>query len=112
MATCYRVPVQEYFQWQQPVISKTVSAPPVSPARGDRYLVPSGATGAWAGYGGYIAYCTDAGTPTWAFTAPAQGMIAWVSGSSAYYYYSGSVWTTFSTSDIDARRYALLVGAP
>lgn len=112
MANCYRVPVQEYFQWQQPVISRTVSAPPGSPARGDRYLVPSGATGAWAGYAGYIAYCTNATGPVWAFTAPSAGMITWVKASSAYYFYDGAVWKTFTTDDTDARRYALLVGAP
>jgi hypothetical protein len=112
MATCYRVPVQEHFEWQQSVISRT-STPPGSPSRGDRYLVTAGATGAWTGYDNYIAYCTDASGPTWAFTAPDDGMITYVEDKNKYYDWDGSKWRPHGYDDaVDARRYALLVGAP
>lgn len=113
MATCYRVPVQEEFEWQQPVINMSTTTPPGSPARGDRYVVASGATGAWSGYDDYIAYCSDAGTPTWSFTAPKEGMILWDESRDDYFHYNGSAWVRHGKKDlIDARRYALLVGAP
>lgn len=40
---------------QVDVISLTVTAPPASPAVGDRYIVPTGATGAWSGQEGKLA---------------------------------------------------------
>lgn len=40
---------------QVDVISLTVTAPPASPVVGDRYIVPTGATGAWAGQAGKLA---------------------------------------------------------
>lgn len=52
------------------VISMTVAAPPATPGVGDTYLVPSGATGAWAGQAGKIAEYTAAG---WAIIAPTDG---------------------------------------
>lgn len=36
------------------VISRTTADPPAEPAEGDRYLVPAGATDAWAGLEGKI----------------------------------------------------------
>ncbi|MFI3903784.1 DUF2793 domain-containing protein [Ochrobactrum sp. S1502_03] len=33
----------------QPVISMTITAPPTTPAFGDSYVIPTGATGVWAG---------------------------------------------------------------
>lgn len=37
------------------LLSRTITAPPGSPAEGDRYFVPDGATGAWSGADGLIA---------------------------------------------------------
>ncbi|NIP67909.1 MAG: DUF2793 domain-containing protein, partial [Planctomycetales bacterium] len=36
--------------WQDGVIDKDLTAPPGSPSNGDRYIIPTGATGAWAGH--------------------------------------------------------------
>ena len=41
------------------VLDRELAAPPASPADGDRYIVASGATGAWAGWDGSIAYWVD-----------------------------------------------------
>ena len=45
-------PIRPYFI---SVISRTVTAPPGSPAIGATYLVPGGATGAWSGFVDYLA---------------------------------------------------------
>ncbi|MBB4092615.1 phage tail protein [Brucella pecoris] len=53
-----------------PIVSMTTAAPPASPALGDAYVVPVGATGAWVGQSGKIAEYTSAG---WAIITPANG---------------------------------------
>lgn len=53
-----------------PVNSMSVTAPPASPAIGDAYLVPTGATGSWAGQSGKIAEYTVAG---WGIIAAPDG---------------------------------------
>lgn len=52
------------------VISMTETAPPVSPAVGDVYVIPTGATGAWSGQAGKIAEYTSAG---WGVMTPPEG---------------------------------------
>ena len=42
---------------QLSVLSASLAAPPASPADGDRYIVPAGATGTWVG--------TDLSIVTW-----------------------------------------------
>lgn len=59
------------------VLSATTSAPPGSPAGGDRYIVPAGATGAWSGHAGALAEW-DAETGAWVFTAIPDGSIVYV----------------------------------
>ena len=53
-----------------PVISMTTTAPPASPAQGDAYLVPTGASGAWAANAGKIAEWVDG---AWSYATPANG---------------------------------------
>lgn len=60
------------------VISATTTAPPGSPADGDSYLVPTGATGAWAGHDGEYA-TWDADEAAWVFTTVAPGTVVNVS---------------------------------
>ncbi len=57
------------------VLSRTVSAPPGSPAAGDRYIVPAGATGGWTGQANAVAAWQDG---AWAFYAPREGWLAYV----------------------------------
>lgn len=58
-------------KWRDPVIT-ILSTPPVSPAEGDRYLIPSTdtATGAWAGHEKDIAVYKSGG---WTFETPVSG---------------------------------------
>ncbi len=53
-----------------PVLSMTTAAPPATPAVGDVYLIPTGATGAWSAQDGKIAEYTVAG---WALIDPPNG---------------------------------------
>ncbi len=69
----------------------TLTAPPASPADGDAYLVAAGATGAWAGEDGKIAYQIDGG---WRFYAPFKGLTVFNAADSKRYFYTGSAWQT------------------
>lgn len=53
-----------------PVLSMSITAPPATPALGDTYIVPTGATGAWAGQSGKVAEYTTAG---WGVITPPDG---------------------------------------
>lgn len=55
---------------QGSVRSRSLATPPGSPANGERWIVPSGATGAWAGQAGRIAHWN---VNAWAFYVPATG---------------------------------------
>lgn len=75
-----------------PVIS-LATAPPGSPADGDRHLVIATATGAFAGKEGYIAQY-DAANARWIFIAPIAGMKVTVDGAPSVYIYTGSAWVS------------------
>lgn len=57
------------------VKDRDLTAPPASPANGDRYIIPPGATGAWAGKTGQIAV-RIAGS--WEYHAPKAGWLAYI----------------------------------
>lgn len=71
------------------VRSRTVAAPPATPADGDRYLVPAAATGAWAGHTSTIAAYQDA---AWAFYAAREGWLTWVSDEDKLFAFDGTNW--------------------
>src|SRR6476660_6611711 len=64
---------------QLSVASRTLSEPPASPDGGSRYIVASGAGGAWAGQDGKVAAYQDG---AWAFYAPKEGWRAWAANES------------------------------
>ncbi len=55
--------------------SRTLTTPPASPAPGDAWIVPVGATGVWSAQTGDIAVAEADG---WRFLAPRSGMLAWI----------------------------------
>jgi hypothetical protein len=57
------------------VLDRHLTAPPASPADGDRYIVASGATGAWSGWDLNVAYWVDG---AWMRLVPRPGWQAWV----------------------------------
>jgi hypothetical protein len=73
------------------VLSATTSAPPGSPAPGDRYLVPTGASGAWAGNANRIAIWSSA-TTAWVFEQPLEGWQLWVRDTDRALFFDGTAW--------------------
>jgi hypothetical protein len=86
---------------QLAVISKTIAAPPGSPANGDRYIVGASPSGAWAGQANKIAvWSTDnpvAPSGEWEFYTPRFGWIAPNLADGLTYVYSGSAWVALSS---------------
>lgn len=71
------------------IISMTLTAPPTSPAAGDRYWIASGSTptGAWAGQAGTLARYTSAGA--WEFFTLKEGTICRLRADNRVYSYDG-----------------------
>lgn len=66
-----------------------LTAPPASPADGQRWIVASGAMGAWLGKDGLIAAWQSG---VWNFYTPSNGFLVWVVSKSAHYFWNGSSW--------------------
>lgn len=77
---------------QLSVIDRDLTAPPGSPSEGDRYVVASGATGAWAGQDLKVAAWLDG---AWEFFAPQEGWLAWPRDEDKLLIWNGSAWVDF-----------------
>lgn len=71
------------------VLDRDLSAPPASPADGDRYLVAAAPTGVWAGHAGSIAARQDGG---WIFYPPKYGWLLWVADEHLLLANDGASW--------------------
>lgn len=69
--------------------SWTTLAPPPGAAEGDRYVVPSGASGDWAGEDGKLAVLVNGG---WDFSIPLSGWRAFVEDEGGEIVFSQGVW--------------------
>lgn len=69
--------------------SRTTSLPPAGANLSDRWIVPVGATGAWAGQTGMIAVAEATG---WSFLSPLPGWQVHVLDEARSVYWSGAVW--------------------
>ncbi|MBE3576869.1 MAG: DUF2793 domain-containing protein [Limnochordales bacterium] len=74
---------------QASVKNRTTTTPPTTPAVGDRYIVPAGATGAWNGHTNEIAEWNGAG---WVFYTPQTGWTCYVDDEQKIYSWNGSAW--------------------
>jgi hypothetical protein len=75
------------------VLDTTLTVPPVSPADGERHIVASGATGAWAGQGSAVATWE---TNAWRFLAPKAGWCVWSIADEALLVFDGSGWVAIT----------------
>lgn len=66
------------------------ATPPGTTTAGDRFIVGTGATGAWAGQEGAVAVYEDS---AWMFYPPQNGWIAHVRSAGAFAQFDGSDWT-------------------
>jgi hypothetical protein len=71
------------------VLDRDLATPPGSPAEGDRYIVPSGASGAWSGHAGKVAARQDG---TWMLYAATEGWVAWVTDEQILLAFDGADW--------------------
>lgn len=74
---------------QLSVLDRDLTAPPGSPADGDRYIVASGATGDWAGWDLNVALFTDG---AWLRLPPRAGWRAWIEDEGILLVYDGLSW--------------------
>lgn len=92
------------------VIARDLVAPPPSPAEGDRYLVPPGATSAFAGYANWLAAWEDG---AWRFAQPRAGWRLYVANENRELLFDGSVWADIAGAQPSSfHAVALGVGAP
>ncbi|HDR29703.1 DUF2793 domain-containing protein [Rhodovulum sp.] len=85
------------------VLDRDLTAPPGSPADGDRCIVGSGATGDWAGWDLNVALWTDG---VWLRLPPRTGWRAWVEGEGVLLVFDGSGWV--GTTPEELQNMALL----
>lgn len=74
---------------QLAVKSRALSAPPATPAEGERYIVAPAATGAWAGAEGKVAAFVDG---AWAFFAAEAGWRAFDEAAREFALHDGMGW--------------------
>jgi len=75
------------------VISAGLTAPPVSPTEGDRYIIATGgtgATGAWAGWDASVAQFSGG---AWLRLIPQTGWLAWDAANGQLLVWTGSAWS-------------------
>lgn len=77
------------------VLDKDLVDPPASPAEGDRYIVPSAATGAWAGKSGSIVFRQDG---AWLTVVPRVGFMAYVVDEALLYVFTSGGWTAITNA--------------
>lgn len=75
---------------QLSVKDRDLTAPPASPAEGDRYIVAAGATGAWAGWDGDVVLFTGG---AWLRLTPQEGWLVWVEDENLLLIRSGAAWS-------------------
>jgi hypothetical protein len=74
---------------QPAVESRTVTAPPSTPLTGDTYLVPSGATDAWAGHTDELVTFQSG---AWLFHDPASGWQVYCKADKTQYVFDAGAW--------------------
>lgn len=74
---------------QLSVRTRTLVSPPVAPQEGQRWIVGAPASAAWSGREGMVAAFQDG---AWAFLAPNEGWLAWVSDEGKLLAWNGTHW--------------------
>jgi hypothetical protein len=79
---------------QPTVISNVVYTPPPTPADGDKYIVPTGSSGVWAGQTNAIAMYS-APSMYWSFYTPKIGWIVYNQAYPGLFLFTGTAWTPY-----------------
>ncbi|QUH21411.1 DUF2793 domain-containing protein [Alkaliphilus sp. B6464] len=75
--------------WQDSVGSKALTTPPVTPQKNFRWIIPTGATGAWAGKTNQIAHWDGA---KWMYYTPSIGWSVYVHDENKNYVFNSTTW--------------------
>lgn len=87
------------------VIDKDLTTPPATPSDGDTYIIPSGATGAWAGHTNEITiWFQSTDNAAWTFYVPKNGWKAYIEDEEDDYRYFASSTSWESTIIMDKRK--------
>ena len=89
----YRLVIEEFAPFQRQVLDKDLSAPPGSPAEGDRYVVGASPTGDWAGHATHIAWYDGS---TWQFDTAEEGWFLYIADENKFYLFDGAAWGEFA----------------
>ena len=73
----------------QTIASRSTTTPPGSPTNVDKYIVPTGATGAWSGYTNSIAWYENS---AWSLATPQLGETTYVTDEKNFVVWTGSAW--------------------
>ncbi|MDQ3565724.1 MAG: DUF2793 domain-containing protein [Pseudomonadota bacterium] len=68
---------------------RDLTTPPGSPANGDTYIIPSGATGVWSGKTNQIAHFYGG---AWVYWVPIEGVRLWLMDEDLEYAFDGTNW--------------------
>jgi hypothetical protein len=90
---------------QLAVVDRDLTTPPGSPAEGARYIIATGASGAWAGHDLGIAAWQDG---VWSIHESKPGWLAWIEDEEALVVFDGSDW--ISASEIGSLQDLPMVG--
>lgn len=85
----YKVPVLDSYEWQRPVITNTLSTPPISPKKGDRYIIAANPSSLWHNKPKRIA---EYNGKDWDFTEPREGMVILIESENTLYHYIKNKW--------------------
>lgn len=91
----YKVPILEFYEWQKPVKSINLTAPPETETltKGFRYIIGFNPSGAWHNKPKRIGEWTGEG---WEFTEPKNGMMVLVESENKLYQYTSNTWKDFA----------------
>lgn len=82
---------------QLSVKDRVTTTPPLSPNEGDRWIVPAGATGVWAGKTNQVALWTDA---AWSYFAPLPGWVCFIEAEGVVVF-ANSAWQSVSVLTVN-----------
>jgi len=83
---------------QLSVVSATDNIP-TSPAAGDRYIIPTGATGVWSTHVGKVARYNEG---AWEIYTPLKGWLAYVQDVDVHVFFDGASWGNLELGDASA----------
>jgi hypothetical protein len=72
---------------------KDLTTPPGSPAAGDTYIIPSGATGVWASKTNQLAHFYGG---AWSYWTPIEGVRLWLNDEDTEYVFDGASWVVLT----------------